>query len=104
MFSWQQTLRKCYPPDFKFYPSKFTNKQFPHKVLCQIFFAFFVLPIAVKTDSKLTFHHIKLTEIKSKIWRVTILKSVLPQRNYGMDFWFSGNNRNIECALRRYEL
>ena len=36
--------------------------------------------------------------IKFKIWRVTFLKSILPLRNLGMDFSFSGNNGNIECA------
>ena len=35
---------------------------------------------------------------------VTFLKRLLPQRNYGLDFWFSGNNENIKCALRRDEL
>ena len=27
------------------------------------------------------------------------VKSFLPGRNYGMDFRFSGNNGNIECAF-----
>ena len=39
-----------------------------------------------------------LNEIKFKIWLVTFLKSFLPQRNYGMDFRFSGN---IACALMK---
>ena len=61
--------------------------------------------IAVKTDSKFTLHHMgkslsfNLWEIEFKIWKVTILILFLPQRNYGMDFLFSGNNGNIECAV-----
>ena len=45
---------------------------------------FFVLFYAVKTDTKLTLHHmwnifiIQLTKIKFKIWRVTFLKNFLP--------------------------
>ena len=44
---------------------------------------FYVLFYAVKTDTKLTLHHmwnifiIELTKIKFKIWRVTFLKSFL---------------------------
>ena len=30
--SGKKTLKKCNPPDFKFYPSKFTDKNFPHMV------------------------------------------------------------------------
>ena len=57
------------------------------------FLCFFVLFIAVKTDSKVTLHHmekifvIQLTEIKFKIWRVTFLGSFLPQKIMG---WTSG--------------
>ena len=42
---------------------------------------------------------LNLTEIKFKIWSLTYLESFLPQRSYGMDFRFSRNNGNIECAL-----
>ena len=63
---------------------------------------FFILFIAIQTDSKLTLHHVgkfslrvRLTEIKSEIWRVTFSKSCLPLRNYGMGFRFSGNNENM---------
>ena len=28
----KKCLKKCNPPDFKFYLSKFTNKNFPHMV------------------------------------------------------------------------
>ena len=47
-----------------------------------IFFGFFVLFNSVKTDTKLTLHHmgkillLKLIKIKFKIWRVTFLKSL----------------------------
>ena len=37
-----------------------------------------------------------LTEIKFEIWRATFFKSVLPLKYHGVDFWFSGNNGNIE--------
>ena len=30
--SGQKTLKKCNPPDFKFYLAKLTNKNFPHMV------------------------------------------------------------------------
>ena len=49
--------------------------------------------IAVKTDSKLTLHHmgnifiIKFIEIKFKIWRVTFLKSFYHKEIMG---WTSG--------------
>ena len=52
-------------------------------LICHFFFVF-VLFYAVKTDTKLTLHHmwnifiIQLTKIKFKIWRVTFLKSFLP--------------------------
>ena len=48
------------------------------------FLCFFVLFNAVKSDTKLTLHHmriffiISLTKIKFKIWRVTFFKSFLP--------------------------
>ena len=36
-----------------------------------------------------------LIEIKIEIRRATFLKSTLPLNEYGMDFRFSGNNRNM---------
>ena len=59
------------------------------------FFFFYVLFYAVKTDTKLTLHHmwnifiIELTKIKFKIWRVTFLKSFLPLFFWGRG-WISG--------------
>ena len=44
------------------------------------------------------------TEIEFKMWRVTFLKSFLPQRKYGIVFRFSENNGTIECTLRLDEL
>ena len=66
----------------------------------------FSLFTAVKADSKLTLHHmgkffiIQLTKTKFKIWRVMFLKSILPQRNYGMDFrfsWLSAQCNAMNC-------
>ena len=34
IFMWLKTFQKCNSPDFKFYPSKFTDKKFPHMVKC----------------------------------------------------------------------
>ena len=54
-----------------------------------------VLFIAVKTDSKLTSHHmekifiIQLTEIKFKIWRVTFFNSFYHKEIMGWTFGFS---------------
>ena len=53
----RKTFQKCNPPHFKFYLSNLTNKKFPHMVLCQVFFTFFVLFIEVKTYSKIALHH-----------------------------------------------
>ena len=70
------------------------------------FLSIFVLFNAVKTDKKLTLHHmgknfmVKLTKIKFKIWRVTLLKSFLPLNVFGMDFRFSRNRRFTTCAMR----
>ena len=33
-FSGKKTFKNCNPPDFKFYPSKLTNKIFCYIVLC----------------------------------------------------------------------
>ena len=61
---------------------------------------------AVKTDTKLTLHHmgkifiIYLTKIKFKIWKVTFFKSFLPLKCFGMDFRFSRNRQFTMCALR----
>ena len=69
------------------------------------FLCFVVLFTAVKTDSKLTLHNkgkifiLYLTEIKLKYGGLHFLKSFTPQRNNGMDFRFSVNEENIECAL-----
>ena len=42
------------------------------------------------------FHYLNYgTVIKFKIRRITVLESFLPLRNYGIDFWFSGNNGNM---------
>ena len=30
----KKTFKKCNPPDFKFYPSKLIDKNFPHMVYC----------------------------------------------------------------------
>ena len=38
--------------------------------------------------------------IKFKIWRVTILKSLLQLKQFGMDFQFSRNKRFTTFALR----
>ena len=60
---WQKTFKKCNPPDFNF-SSFFLNfipvsqlmKIFP--IWCDVnFFFFFVLFNALKTDTKLTLHH-----------------------------------------------
>ena len=40
MFKWYKILKKCNPPDFKFYPSKLTNKNFPIRCNVDFFFAF----------------------------------------------------------------
>ena len=48
------------PPDFKFYVYKLTNKKFPvwyNVNFGPVFFAYFILFIAVKIDSKLILHH-----------------------------------------------
>ena len=76
-YSGKKLFHKCNPADFKFCPSKFS----PYGVMLN-FLCFFVLFNAVKTDSKLTLHHlgkifiIQLTDIKFKIWRVTFFKSL----------------------------
>ena len=41
---------------FKFYPGKLTNRNFPYGVMLN-FLCFLVLFNAVKTDTKLTLHH-----------------------------------------------
>ena len=57
MFKWSKTFQKGNPSDFKFYPSKLADKKFPHNVkFCLIFFVLFN---AVKTDTKLTLHHMR---------------------------------------------
>ena len=57
LFYGKITFQKCNPPDFKFYPSKLTNKFFP--MWCNVkFYLLFVLFNAVKTDSKLALHHL----------------------------------------------
>ena len=71
-------------------------------------FCFLVLFIAVKSDSKFTLYHMGILLLlfnlpRKKYRRLTCLISFLLQRNYGMNFRFSGNNGKIECALRRDE-
>ena len=108
-FNWKKTFQKCNPPDFKFYPSKLTNKHFPiwRDVKFSFFFFFFVLLNAVNTDTKLTLHHMG-------IWGTFLLFNLprwnlksgglhfffLPFKMCGMDFRFSRNRRFATCALR----
>ena len=62
------------------------KKLFKYGVMLN-FLCFFVLFNAVKTDTKLTLHHIgkkiiiQLIKIKFKIWRVTFLKSFFTIKN-----------------------
>ena len=71
------------------------NSFFFYLFIYLFFYFFFVLFNAVKTDTKLTLHHmwnifiIQLTKIKFKIWRVTFLKSFLPL-NYHYFFFLGG--------------
>ena len=67
------------------------------------FLCFFVLCIAVKTDSKLTLHHMGIylfiylfTEKKIKIWRVTFFETFYATKKLWDGLMFSGNNTNIE--------
>ena len=55
----EKTFKSCNPPDFKVYLSNLTKKSFPIQCMfiLGLFSCFFVLFIAVKTDSKLTIHH-----------------------------------------------
>ena len=46
-----------YPPDFEFYPNTLTDKISPYGIMLN-FLCFFVLLIAVITDTKLTLHYI----------------------------------------------
>ena len=65
----KKTFQDCNPPDFKFYPSKLSNKNFP--IWCNVKFSLlFVLTNEVKTDTKLTLH----------IWGNVLLFN-LPRRN-----------------------
>ena len=98
------------PPNFIFvFPVSYLTIIFP--ISCNVKFSLlFVLFVAVKTDSKLTEHHIgnfllfTLTEIKFKIRRVTFLEVFLPQRHNWMEFRLSENKGNIECTQIQDEL
>ena len=70
------------------------------------FLCFFVLFNAVKTDTKLTLHHMGNFlffnfKIKFKIWRVTFLKSFLPLKEFGMDFRFSRKSYHERTGMRQ---
>ena len=60
----------------------------------------------MKTDTKLTLHHmgiffiIYLIKIKIKIWRITFLKSVLPLKNGG---WTSGFHARDDLPLAHWD-
>ena len=71
----------------------------PNNRIMPNFLCFFVLFNAVKTDAKLTLHHmgkilmVKFIKIKYKNRRVTFLKSFLPLKRFGMDFLFLRKRR-----------
>ena len=56
LFKWYKLKKKCNPPDFKFYLCKLTNKFSPYGVMLNSL-CFILLFNAVKTDTKLTLHH-----------------------------------------------
>ena len=69
----KKTFQKCNPPDFtgESYPSKLTNKFFPHYGVILIFCCcFFVLFNAVKTEPKLTLHYMRKIFITVKILKI----------------------------------
>ena len=77
----------------KFYPSKLTNKNFPQYGVMLNFLCFLYFN-AVKTDTKLTLHHMGkvfinlFNKIRFKIWRVIFLKHFTI--NFLEGWWPSG--------------
>ena len=59
----KKNFQNCNRPDFKFHPGKLTNKKICIWCNVKVALLFCIVFIAVKTDSKLTLHHMRKNAI-----------------------------------------